>query len=37
MKIFKCTVGDFSIVDGFEVADILFANEDYMAVSCVEE
>jgi ribosomal protein L11 methyltransferase len=35
-EIFKCTVGAFSIVEAFEVADLLF-EMGYMSVSCIEK
>ncbi len=35
-KIFKCTIGDFSISDGFAIVDLLFEG-DYLSVSCVEK
>lgn len=35
-KIFKCTVGDFSISDSFAIVDLLF-EKDYLSVSCVEK
>ena len=35
-KIFKCTIGDFSISDGFAIVNLLFEG-DYLSVSCVEK
>ncbi|MBR1734260.1 MAG: 50S ribosomal protein L11 methyltransferase [Alphaproteobacteria bacterium] len=35
-KIFKCTIGVFSIVDSFTIVDLLF-EQNYMSVSCVEK
>lgn len=35
-KIFKCTIGDFSISDGFAIVDLL-SEKDYLSVSCVEK
>lgn len=35
-KIYRCLIGPFSIVEGFEIVDILFEN-NYLSVSCVEK
>ena len=35
-KIFKCSIGDFSISDGFAIVDLL-SEKDYLSVSCVEK
>lgn len=35
-KIFKCTIGDFSISDSFTIVDLL-SEKDYLSVSCVEK